>query len=61
MTELVLTEKLENIALVQLNRPEALNALNIATRQAIADSFAKLQEDEEVRCIVLTGNDKALP
>ncbi|NBX08215.1 MAG: enoyl-CoA hydratase, partial [Proteobacteria bacterium] len=60
MTELVLTEKLENnIALVRLNRPEALNALNIATRKAIADSFAKLQEDEEVRCIVLTGNDKA--
>ncbi len=60
MTELVLTEKLENnIALVRLNRPDALNALNIATRQAIAKSFAKLQDDAEVRCIVLTGNDKA--
>lgn len=60
MTELVLAEKLENnIALVRLNRPDSLNALNIATRQAIADSFAKLQDDAEVRCIVLTGNDKA--
>ena len=59
MTELVLTEKLENnIALVRLNRPEALNALNIATRQAIADSFAKLQEDEGA-LYRLTGNDKA--
>ena len=60
MTELVLAEKLENnIALVRLNRPDALNALNIATRRAIADSFAKLQDDAEVRCIVLTGNEKA--
>jgi enoyl-CoA hydratase/carnithine racemase len=60
MTELVLTEKLENnIALVRLNRPDALNALNIATRQALAESFTKLQDDAEVRCIVLTGNDKA--
>ena len=34
MTELVLTEKLENnIALVRLNRPDALNALNIEHEQ----------------------------
>ncbi len=60
MTEIVITEKLENhIAVVRINRPDALNALNTATRQAIAESFADLQEDDSVHCIVLTGNDKA--
>ena len=55
MTELVLTEKVDNnIVVLRLNRPEALNALNIATRKAISDSLAKLQDDEEVRCIILT-------
>ncbi|MGB1894280.1 MAG: enoyl-CoA hydratase-related protein [Candidatus Puniceispirillaceae bacterium] len=60
MTELVLTEKLDNnIVVLRLNRPEALNALNIAARKAISDSLAKLQDDEEVRCIILTGDEKA--
>lgn len=60
MTDPVVTEKLENhIALVRIHRPDALNALNIATRQALAESFARLQEDDDVRCIVLTGDEKA--
>lgn len=57
---LVLTEIGEDgVAVVRLNRPDALNALNIATRQALAEAFAALHDDERVRCIVLTGNEKA--
>ncbi len=60
MTDLVITEKLdEGVALVRLNRPEALNALNIATREALAAAFAALHDDPEVLAIVLTGDDKA--
>ena len=56
----VLMERLDNnIALVRLNRPDALNALNTATRAAISDCFAGLHDDEEVRCVVLTGNEQA--
>jgi enoyl-CoA hydratase/carnithine racemase len=60
MSELVITERLdEGVALVRLNRPEVLNALNIATREALAAAFAALQDDAAVRAIVLTGDDKA--
>lgn len=60
MAELVMTERLdEGVALVRLNRPDALNALNIATREALAKAFADLHDDPNVLAIVLTGDDKA--
>jgi len=60
MTDLVITERLdEGVALVRLNRPEALNALNIATREALTEAFSALHDDPEIRAIVLTGDDKA--
>jgi enoyl-CoA hydratase/carnithine racemase len=42
-----------------MNRPKALNALNTATRVELVDHFRKLGEDDKVRCIVITGNEKA--
>ncbi|MBY8974523.1 enoyl-CoA hydratase/isomerase family protein [Rhodobacteraceae bacterium NNCM2] len=57
---LVLTEIREGgVALVRLNRPEALNALNLAIRKELAAAFADLHDNGDVRAIVLTGNDKA--
>ena len=47
------------VAIVRIDRPEALNALNLATRKALAEAFAALQDDPAVRCIVLTGDEKA--
>lgn len=59
-TPLVLCEKPGNgTALIRLNRPEVRNALNIATRKALADTFTALHDDDDVRAIVLTGNDEA--
>ena len=55
----VLEKRPEGVAVVRLKRPEALNALNIATRKRLAEVFTDLQDDPEVRCIVLTGDDKA--
>ena len=55
----VLERPEDGVALVRINRPKALNALNIATRAALAECFAGLQDDDGVRCIVLTGDDKA--
>jgi enoyl-CoA hydratase len=56
----VVTEKQPvGVAVVRIARPEALNALNLATRQALAAAFTGLYDDPEVRCIVLTGDDKA--
>ena len=47
------------VAIVRIARPKALNALNIATRKALAETFTALQDDPEVRCIVLTGDENA--
>ncbi len=56
----ILVEKYENgVALVRVNRPEALNALNMATRQKLAEAFKDLSSDEKILSIVITGDRKA--
>jgi enoyl-CoA hydratase/carnithine racemase len=47
------------IALLRLNRPERLNALNMALRESLAAHFTELAADETVRCVVITGDEKA--
>lgn len=57
---LVLLEKPSNgVALLRMNRPEAMNALNTATRAELVNHFRNLSADDDVRCIVITGNEKA--
>ncbi|MCG8356795.1 MAG: enoyl-CoA hydratase-related protein [Kiloniellales bacterium] len=57
---LVITERPEAaIALVRINRPEVRNALNLATRKALAAAFQELHDDSSVRAIVLTGDTQA--
>jgi enoyl-CoA hydratase len=43
------------VAIVTLNRPEAMNALNKQMRRELAGVFEALDGDESVRCVVLTG------
>lgn len=45
----------DGTATVRLNRPEARNALNIATRKALAEACRAIAEDESIRAVVLTG------
>jgi enoyl-CoA hydratase len=42
-----------------LNRPEALNAMNNAMRDELADAWLELERDPEVRVIVQTGEGRA--
>lgn len=58
MSEVILEQPAEGIAVVKLNRPEVRNALNAAVRQQLAEHFTTLGADETTRCIVLTGGDK---
>ncbi len=46
-------------AVVQFNRPEVLNALNMKLMEELVDALESLDKDEHVRCIILTGNEKA--
>ena len=60
-TEPVLAESrpADGVALVRLHRPAVLNALNLALRQALADTFTRLDADASVRAIVLAGSERA--
>lgn len=55
----IIVETEDSIAIVRLNRPEALNALNKQMLGELAEALTALDADEAVRCIVLTGSEKA--
>lgn len=48
-----------HVALIQLNRPKELNALNLQLMGELRDALKQLDEDESVRAIVITGNERA--
>src|SRR5437763_7137576 len=56
---LVVTERAGNVAVVLLNRPEALNALSDELMDELVTQLQELDRDEGVRCIVLGGNERA--
>ncbi len=58
---LVLVERKpdQRTALVRLNRPKQLNALNGAVMDELCTALEKLDRDDEVRAIVVTGNERA--
>jgi len=55
LSEPVLVERKGNVALVTLNRPEAMNAINTEMAQSLSRVFSELDSDDETRVIVLTG------
>jgi enoyl-CoA hydratase len=57
--ETLLVEIIGNTALIRLNRPEALNALNRTLMQEFGEALLAADANSAVRCIVLTGSDKA--
>src|SRR5438309_1085186 len=59
MPNTVITTREEPIATVQLNRPDVLNALNEEVLDELVRELSALDDDDAIRCIVLTGNDRA--
>jgi len=55
----VLLDVTDGVATITLNRPEAYNSLNIATKEQLLDTVRQVADDEAVRCVVLTGTGKA--
>jgi 2-(1,2-epoxy-1,2-dihydrophenyl)acetyl-CoA isomerase len=49
----------DGVATITLNRPEAMNSLNVAVKVSLRDAVQKAAEDQAVRCVVLTGNGRA--
>jgi len=48
-----------SVATIRLNRPEALNAINAAMMAELAAALAVADADPAVRCLILTGSDRA--
>ncbi|MFJ8945503.1 enoyl-CoA hydratase/isomerase family protein [Streptomyces sp. NPDC102395] len=55
MADTVLYEVSDGLATITLNRPEAMNALNIATKVALRDAVRSAAEDDAVRAVLLTA------
>lgn len=56
---LILTEIRDRVALLRLNRPHAMNALNSALMIELMDTLERLDADETVRVFVLSGDERA--
>lgn len=55
----VIVEKQDNIAIVKINRPEALNALNKELLKELEELFYELGEDDRIKVVIITGEGKA--
>ena len=59
MYESLALEVSDGVAVVTLNRPQALNALNSTVFAELAAFLDSVETDDSVRCLVLTGSAKA--
>ena len=57
--ETLIVEIDDYVAQIRLNRPDALNALNAQLLSELADALTAADANEKVRCIILTGSEKA--
>jgi len=55
----LLLESADGVTLIRLNRPEALNALNSQLLSDLVAALDAAEADDGVRCLVLTGSDRA--
>ena len=55
MKDLITTEIRSGVALLTLNRPDKLNALNYATNERLLELLGALEKDSDVRAVILTG------
>lgn len=59
MNPVILVENHERVALIRLNRPEVMNALNDAVMDALGAALDAIALDENIGCVVITGSEKA--
>ena len=57
--ETIIVENRDRVGVIKLNRPNALNALNGQLIAELTQALDGFEEDADIGCIVITGNDKA--
>jgi enoyl-CoA hydratase/carnithine racemase len=55
MADYVLVEKMDGVAIITMNRPEQLNAMNYQLSAELHAAVTRMSADDEVGCIVITG------
>lgn len=55
----VLLEVADGVATITFNRPEAMNSLDVTTKEALLAAVTQVAADSAVRCVVLTGTGRA--
>ena len=55
----LLYENQNGIGILTMNRPKALNALNMETMVELEDFFTKAAKDKELKVLVITGSEKS--
>lgn len=55
----IILEKKDHVATVTMNRPDALNALNMETRMEFLNAIEQIRDDDDVRVVVITGAGRA--
>ena len=58
-TETIIVETRGRVGLIRLNRPQALNALNITLRHELLAAIEAFDADPGIGCVLITGSDKA--
>jgi 2-(1,2-epoxy-1,2-dihydrophenyl)acetyl-CoA isomerase len=59
MIDPVLVDVRDGVATLTLNRPDAMNSLDVATKEALLTAVRSVAEDPAARCVVLTGSGRA--
>lgn len=57
--ETIIVDVDDHVALIRLNRPDALNALNTQLLGELCQALEEADANDKVRCIVITGSEKA--
>jgi 2-(1,2-epoxy-1,2-dihydrophenyl)acetyl-CoA isomerase len=59
MSDSIVFEKIGQVAIISLNRPEVFNSVNREMALELQSRLDECQEDEDIRCVTLTGKGKA--
>lgn len=59
MSEPLLVDRTDGVATLTLNRPESMNALSLALKEALLAALAEVRDDPAVRAVVLAGAGRA--
>jgi len=55
----IIVEKQEPVGIITLNRPEKLNAMNLEMKNEISDALSRMEGDDDIKVVILTGAGKA--